>query len=319
MHLTRLRYFVAIADEENVGRAAKRLRVAQPALTRQLRALEMEVGTPLFERHPRGVRLTAAGEAFLEHARRAIAAVDAGFHAARATGESRLGVTLRVGTPDWAHRARPVARAIDRLKETNPEITIEFDPTPWLVQAAAVLDAVIDVGFGVAMSPEDYGPGIEATRLLDEPASGALLPDQHPLAQRESLVLADLRNLPTLVPPRDVVPLLHDQMVGTIRRAGYEPRVLPAPISFAAAAQLVVAGAGWIITVLSIGEMPPAGTRVVPIRDASVMLGFFALCRRDDRRAQVVRFIDCMHETFRKVAEGGANASVGAAQFLGAR
>jgi DNA-binding transcriptional LysR family regulator len=82
MSLSQLEYFVAVAEEANVGRAARRLHISQPPLTRQIRALEEEVGAPLFERTPRGMRLLPSGERFLEHARRALDAIDAARRAA---------------------------------------------------------------------------------------------------------------------------------------------------------------------------------------------------------------------------------------------
>lgn len=83
MSLAQIRYFVAVAEEGNVGRGAGRLRVAQPHVSRQIRALEEEIGTPLFARTPRGMSLLPSGEAFLTHAREVLSAVDRAAEAAR--------------------------------------------------------------------------------------------------------------------------------------------------------------------------------------------------------------------------------------------
>jgi DNA-binding transcriptional LysR family regulator len=84
--LAQIRYFVVVAEEGHVGRAAEKLHVAQPPLSRQIQALEAEIGTPLFVRTPRGMRLLPSGEAFLQRARRILHDVDEATAAARAAG-----------------------------------------------------------------------------------------------------------------------------------------------------------------------------------------------------------------------------------------
>ena len=88
MSLSQIRYFVAVAEEGNVSNAAMRLRIAQPPVSRQIRALEDELGTPLFRRTPRGMTLLPSGEAFLDHARKILTAVDAAALAAKTAGRS---------------------------------------------------------------------------------------------------------------------------------------------------------------------------------------------------------------------------------------
>jgi DNA-binding transcriptional LysR family regulator len=89
MSLAQIRYFVAVAEEGHVGRAARKLRVAQPPISRQIRALEDEIGTPLFARTPRGMALLPPGVVLLEHGRRILAAIDEACAEARRAGELR--------------------------------------------------------------------------------------------------------------------------------------------------------------------------------------------------------------------------------------
>ncbi len=299
MHLTRLHYFVVTAEEENVARAARRLRLAQPALSRQLAALEREIGTPLFERHARGVRLLPAGEAFLTHARRTLAEADRGLLAARSTGRHEASAHLRLASPDWTARGTWVARALERLHSLRPEIVADHVPTLWLEQETAVRNRAIDVGFAVAMSAGDIAEDVEGDRICDEPASVAILPATHPLARRSSVVLAELRDMTLLAPPREISPRLHDQTIALVRTGGYEPRVATASPSFSSAVQHVVAGAGWIVAINSVAETLPANATAVPISDASLVLGFYLLRRRGDRNEAVDAFAESLHAVAR--------------------
>lgn len=99
MSLSQIRYFVAVAEEGNVGRAARRLRIAQPPVSRHIRALEEEIGAPLFRRTPRGMTLLPSGQVFLDRARSILAAIDQAVDAARAESEASPGRTTPAGTP----------------------------------------------------------------------------------------------------------------------------------------------------------------------------------------------------------------------------
>lgn len=292
MNITRVRYFIAVAETQHVGQAARALNVAQPALSKQLQTLEREVAARLFERHARGVRLTAAGKALLSHAREIVRSADAGLAAARIAGVPAAAV--RIATPDWPHRSALVAAAIAMMRATHPGVTLEYSAASSTISDRALRSGEIDVGFGLAPSPEQFGNDLAATPWVPEPGLSALLSVRHPLAGRASLRLGDLEDTPALVPSRDEVPVLHDQMVAVIRSGGYEPKIVTCPLNFTAGAQMAAVGAGWIITVHSMAESPPPGTVVIPIEDATLHLDLYVLHRAADRRPAVSAFVDAL-------------------------
>src|SRR5207244_3737701 len=146
-----------------------------------------------------------------------------------------------ISPPDWPNRARPVQGAIESFREAMPSVDVVYDMTPWVLHPYALLEGTMDIGFTIAMTDDDYGPDVKAHRLLDEPASSAVIRETHPLANRSSLRLSDLRDVPLMVPSRESAPILHEQMVGVVRSGGFEPRVVAGPPSFALGAQLIVA------------------------------------------------------------------------------
>ena len=296
MELRHLRYFVAVAEEENMGRAAARLRVAQSALSRQLQDLEREVGAPLFERLSRGVRLTEAGRAFDVHARRALVAAEDAGRAARDAAAGAIG-TLRVAPPDFGARAELAADAIARFQAARPRVTVELVPVPWPEHVGQLLADRIDVGFAVASAPTDYPATIAAERVDDEPLAWALLARQHPLATRSTLTLADLADVPMVLSERAAIPGLHDRIMDAVRAGGIEPRVVSSPPAFAAVAQLVSVGAGWCAVVASAASQPPAGTVAIPVPELGrgPALELHALRRRDRESSLAVLFTDCVH------------------------
>src|ERR1700719_4845656 len=143
MELRHLRYFVAVGEEQHYGRASHRLRVAQPALSRQVQDLEEEVGFKLFERLPRGVKLSAAGELFLEDARRILREVsEAAVRAARvARGQSG---TLRVGFTENASWRGVVPEAFRPVRGLQADAELQLTPTTSLDQIEAIRSGRLD-------------------------------------------------------------------------------------------------------------------------------------------------------------------------------
>ena len=154
MELRHLRYFVAIGEEENYRRAAQRLHVAQTALSTQIQDLEAELGFKLFDRLPRGVKLSAAGRLFLEDARRILREVnEAAARAARvARGQSG---TLRVGFTENTSWRGVVPDSFRRFRERQPDVKLQLMPATSLEQLEAIRSERLDAGFVFNMAKAD--------------------------------------------------------------------------------------------------------------------------------------------------------------------
>ncbi|MCL2731127.1 MAG: LysR family transcriptional regulator, partial [Actinomycetia bacterium] len=182
LDLRKLRYFVAVAEELHFGRAADRLRIAQPALSRQIRSLESDLKVQLFTRDKRGTELTAAGEQLLGDAGPLLSAADAATR--RAVRAARARDALTVGFMPGLI----VTDAVRALSRRHPGVEVEVVRTDWEEQTEMIRDGRVDVGF--VRLPCDTR-GLELRDLLSEPRV-AILPATHPLAGKPSLSIGDL-------------------------------------------------------------------------------------------------------------------------------
>src|ERR1700689_3313626 len=188
MELRHLRYFVAIGEEENYRRAAQRLNVAQTALSTQIQDLEAELGFKLFDRLPRGVKLSAAGRLFLEDARRILQEVnEAAARAARvARGQSG---TLRVGFTESTSWRGVVPGSFRRFREMQPDAELQLQPSPSLVQLEAIRSGRLDAGF--VFNIPKAAPELDARPVARERIELAV-PTSHPLTKLKQVRLRDL-------------------------------------------------------------------------------------------------------------------------------
>jgi DNA-binding transcriptional LysR family regulator len=181
-----LRNFVVVAEEGQMTRAARKLRLAQPALSHTISQLESELGLVLLERHARGVTLTPAGEAFLPKARSALAAAEEAIRTAQSlarAGSDRVEVGY-VGPPPQVN----APELFTAFVEARPDASVSYRELPFPTTPTAAWLEEVDVAFGVAPAAER---GVRTQPVRAEPRA-VVMPDDHPLAERRELRVADL-------------------------------------------------------------------------------------------------------------------------------
>lgn len=227
MELRHIRYFLAVAREENFTRAAARLGIGQPPLSLQIKDLEEEIGAKLFHRLPHGAELTEAGQAFRDAVRsipdHAASAILAAQRAARGeTGRLTLGVT---GTAALNPIVSSIIRAFRRAYPAA-ELTLQESNSVALV--ANLLAGRLDVAI---LRPTDADPAELQKHALIEETLVVAMPATHPAAHRRGrLNLATMKGTPLILTPRSAGTSLHDAALNACRSAGFEPVLgQPAP------------------------------------------------------------------------------------------
>ena len=215
--LNQLRYFCELADAGHFGRAAVRLHMSQPPLSRQIAALEQDLGTSLFVRSPKGVALTPAGRQFLLDATEILQRVAQAKRNAVATGRGEAGSFSMGFTMCAAYSVVP--DLTQRYKRTFPGVDLRVRELLPNGLENGLRDGVIDVAISF---PIGEGSRFEARPLIREPLD-LILPEQHRLAKSRKINVEDLAQERFLIVPRDQVPSLHDSIIQRCRAAGFDP------------------------------------------------------------------------------------------------
>lgn len=286
MDLRELRYFLAVAEERSVTRAATRLHLTQPPLSAQLQRLEHELGVELFVRHRRGVDLTEAGRRLVEHARRVLDDVDAAAIDVRRTGQGRSGRLTLAFVPATAWSVLPPL--LRGFADTSPEVELRFLEAGTDAVAEHVRAGRADLGL-VHLPPGGaaggVGPDLDVAVVRREPLV-AVLPQAPDLPERVDL--ATLADRPFLSPAREVWGGLAAHLVGACRLSGFEPTLREVDLVQTAVA-LVGAGLGVSVLPASAERVcgPDAATRPLARHVPVVETGL--LRRRSDEPTAAVR------------------------------
>jgi len=276
MELRQLRYFVVAAEEEHFGRAARRLRIAQPALSRQIQHLEEELRVELFTRLPRGVRLSAAGRALVEDVRVVLASLERAVESAQRVERGESG-RLRVGYTDTITGGPAFGRIIRAYRRAYPEVHLDLRLLSSMEQWDALRENHIDVGFVFHRPPESE---VEAIAIGREAVLLAL-PEAHRLARAGSVRLSDLDREPFVWFPRRAAPLYYDQMARACAAGGLTLQVAQEATSETARLNLVAAGLGATWSIQSSVSRRPKGVVIREVEDLEESVTAYVIWRRD--------------------------------------
>jgi DNA-binding transcriptional LysR family regulator len=256
-----LRSFAALAEDLHFTRAASRLHVAQPALTKRIQQLERALGVRLFVRTRRSVRLTADGELLLEKARQVLRAADDLTTTARRLREGEIG-RLRIGfTPSAPHHVLPAL--MRTFRRWHPEVTCVLSEASSDDQVRQLIDGDLDIG--ILRPPAACPPLLLCTTFLEEPYV-AVLPRNHRLAGARAVSLADLSSESFVLIARRVVAAIHDQILAACAAEGFTARVAQEASHIHAVVALVAAGCGVSLLPRSAAELGVRDVVCKPLR-----------------------------------------------------
>jgi DNA-binding transcriptional LysR family regulator len=298
MDFRHIRAFIAVADALSVTKAAERLHISQPPLSRHIQQLENELGLTLFVRHRQGVTLTEPGRQLLEKARAWEAAAET-FHDAAKQARSTEGARVRVGIGwglwDVVNRVRV------EFAQDHPDVTVEAsDAYCWFHSDEQLRSHQLDLAF--ARPP--YDPSFNVSEPLYHESIQAIICADSPLASRESVSVRDLADETLLLWDRHAAPVLYDRILDLYARNGLTPKTTPTPNAGPfnhAGMMLVASGKGMYMGygVPQTGPTPASGVAVVPLNDADATIEVSIVSRRNDASAVAADFIACAEKLYR--------------------
>jgi DNA-binding transcriptional LysR family regulator len=292
--LRHLRYFVAVAEELNFSRAATRLHMAQPPLSVAIRQLEQELGTDLFQRTTREVRLTEAGRVLLDGARRTLADADRALADTRRAGEGELG-QLKVAF-SWSARFETLPEIGQAFTARHPDVQLLTQEMWNADMDSALRSGATDVA--ISLCPElasDIADEVIRTEHIV-----AILAEKHALASQEAISLRSLADEEFVLFPRELAPRLHDVMVGICRHAGFEPKLRSE--SFHTGWDLVLLADVPVVAIAprSVAGELPEGMAALSIREPADALETRLLWRDDDPSPTVDAFRSAARTVYKR-------------------
>ena len=274
--LRELECFIAVAEELSFTRAAKRLSLAQPPLSRHIRSLEEKIGAELFSRQPRQVSLTAAGGILYEETRHIPRLLARGGEAARrcALGET---ARLRLGFVS-AVMNEELVEIVRRYRAQHPQVQIMLEDCPPQEQLNAIASGRLDGGF-VGVAPSTIPAGIRLVSWHREPLR-CFLPVGHPLAGNASVSLKSLAGESFVAVSAEAAPAFSAHVRELCKAAGFRPLVILESSRAQAVALMVAAGSGIAILPEAVARFVGGSVHAVPLKEARHITHVFACAEK---------------------------------------
>lgn len=303
MELRHLRYFVTVAEELNVSRASARLRISQPAVSRQLRDLEEELGVELFRREKTGLKLTLAGESFLAHARDLLRrSGDAVKEMALFNTRAKQHLSAGYIAPVLSSILTPVLR---RFSEQHAEVEVGLREMPPAEQLQALREGRIDLALIGNPCPEverEFAVTVLARIPLE-----VVLSDNHLLALRKRIALSEIRDETFIGFVEEKFPGRNAAICAACQAAGFTPRFRHHVETLTALLAMVATGKGVTLAPGEVGQLPHPQAVFVPLKSPVPCILSVAARRKDDRNPMLQTLLDCCRAE--KLALGKSLAS----------
>ncbi|MDP2791668.1 MAG: LysR substrate-binding domain-containing protein [Rectinemataceae bacterium] len=291
MELRYLRYFIAIAEELSFSRAAERLNMSQPPLSQQIQRMEEEIGVQLLYRTKRTVRLTEAGQAFLEKAYQAVARVEDAINAAQRAGRGETG-SITIGfVPSASFDFLPIV--IQAFRERFPDVELELRDMTTSEQIDAFNQGKIDIGF---VRPPFQNDTLTRHVVIREPFI-VVLPEEHALAHYEKIPVSALAGESFIMASHALAPGLSQQTFGICSREGFSPNITQEVGQLAVIISFVAAKLGIAIQPQSIAMLQHRGVVYRPLENVPDQAEVLAVWKPESISTVLRNFIETVCAT----------------------
>jgi len=287
---------VKVAELEHFGQAAEVLHVVQPALSRQVKQLEEELGVELFERLPRGVRLTGAGKVLLQRTRQLLHDVDRTILATRQAAQGKTG-SVRLGFADGATYSGQLPAIIGRFRKRSPLVELELVPASSVTQASLLANDSIDIGFAYWLPKERKNV---SHQVVNQERIMVAMAQTNELSTRKKIHMRDLKDRPFVWFNRSSSPMYYDLIAAECSKAGLTLDVVQDAFLESTMLSLVAADIGITFITEAAQRRKPDNVVLAEVHDLNATITLTAMWRSDDNNPALKEFIGTMRQHLKK-------------------